>query len=211
MSVTLVLGSASASRAAILTRAGLPFDQLAADIDEAALVTDVPEPRVQAQMLATTKAHAVADALVEHHGVTEPTYVIGADSVFEFEGQAFGKPRHPEVAIQRWRDQRGKSGQLHSGHSIIVILDGKKQRVLQETVSATVTFADVSDTVIENYVATGEPLFVAGGFTLEGHGATMVSSIDGDPNAVLGLSLRAIRDMLERVNVDLTALWAPAS
>lgn len=73
------------------------------------------------------------------------------------------------------------------------------------------TFADVSDTVIENYVATGEPLFVAGGFTLEGHGATMVSSIDGDPNAVLGLSLRAIRDMLERVNVDLTALWAPAS
>lgn len=211
MSVSLVLGSASASRAAILTRAGLPFYQLAADIDEAALVIDIPEPRVQAQMLATAKAHAVADLLVEHHGVTEPTYVIAADSVFEFEGQAFGKPRDPKVAVQRWCDQRGKSGVLHSGHSIIVILDGKKQRVLQETVSATVTFADASDTVIENYVATGEPLFVAGGFTLEGHGATMISGVDGDPNAVLGLSLRAIRDMFERVNVDLTALWTPAN
>lgn len=210
MSVTLVLGSASAARAAILTRAGIPFRQFSADIDEAALVTDIPEPRAQAQTLATAKAHAVADRLIDQHEVVGPTYVIAADSVFEFAGRPYGKPQRPEIAIQRWHDQRGKSGVLHSGHSIIAILAGKKQRVLQETVSATVSFANVSKTVIQDYVATGEPLFVAGGFTLEGHGATMISGVEGDPNAVLGLSLRAVREMLERLDVHLTTLWNAA-
>lgn len=207
MSVTLLLGSASTSRAAILTRAGIPFTQLAADIDEAALVTDVPEPRVQAQALATAKAHAVCDMLLRDARPVEPTYIIAADSVFEFEGHAYGKPQHPDVATERWRAQRGKSGILHSGHTIIAALGGRKQRILQETVSATVAFANVSDSVIDDYVATGEPLFVAGGFTLEGHGATMIAGVDGDPNAVLGLSLRAVREILERLGVALTPLW----
>ena len=207
MSVTILLGSASTARAAILTRAGVPFTQLAADIAEAALVTNIPEPRVQAQALATAKAHAVADRLLRDRKPQDPTYVIAADSVFEFEGQAHGKPRHPEVAVERWHAQRGKSGILHSGHTVIAILGGRKQRILQETVSATVAFADVSDSVIDDYVATGEPLFVAGGFTLEGHGATMIAGVNGDPNAVLGLSLRAVRDMLDRLGVSMTALW----
>lgn len=211
MSITLVLGSASAARADILRRAGLPFQQLAADIDEAALVTDIATPPAQAQSLATAKAHAVADAFLEQHNQNQPTYILAADSVFEFEGQAFGKPHHPQVATQRWRAQRGRTGHLHSGHSVLALLDGGKQRILQETVSAKVTFADVSDAVIADYVATEEPLFVAGGFTLEGHGATMISSIEGDPNAVLGLSLRAVREMLDRFGVSMTQLWQTAS
>lgn len=207
MSVTILLGSASSARAAILTRAGIPFTQLAADIDEAALVTDIPEPRVQAQALATAKAHAVANKLLHDPQPHDPTYIIAADSVFEFEGQAYGKPQRPEVATQRWRAQRGRSGMLHSGHTVVAVLGGRKQRILQETVSATVSFADVTDSVIDDYVATGEPLFVAGGFTLEGHGATMITGVDGDPNAVLGLSLRAVREMLDRLGVSMTALW----
>lgn len=210
MSTHLVLGSASAARAAILTRAGIPFTQLAADIDESALAVDIPGPRAQAQALATAKAHAVADMLVEQHQPSVPTYVIAADSVFEFQGQAFGKPKLPKIAVQRWQAQRGKAGMLHSGHAIIGLLNGQKQRVLQESVSADVVFADVSDAVINDYVATGEPLFVAGGFTLEGYGATMVSEVRGDPNAVLGLSLRAVREMLDRLSVSLTTLWGSA-
>ena len=207
MTINIVLGSASSARAAILERAGIPFTQTPADIDETALVTEIPRPRVQAQALATAKAHAVADILMTQQQVDQPTYVIAADSVFEFEGQPYGKPHRPDIAQQRWKAQRGKTGTLHTGHCIIAILGGQKQRLLQETVSARVTFANVSDAVIEDYIATGEPLGVAGGFTLEGYGATMVSAVDGDPNAVLGLSLRAVRELLERVGVTLTQLW----
>lgn len=203
----LVLGSASTARSRILERAGIPFSQLPVDIDEAALVKDIVKPRIQAQTLATAKAHAVADRVLDQHPTTEPIYIVAADSVFELEGQAFGKPLRTDIAIARWRAQRGKTGQLHSGHTLIVLLAGKKQRVLQETVSASVSFADVSDAEIDDYVATGEPLNVAGGFTLEGRGATLVSGVHGDPNAVLGLSLRAVREMLQRVGVSLTGWW----
>src|SRR5699024_3605450 len=174
---------------------------------ETALVADVPEPRVQAQALATAKAHAVSDMLLRDTLPDGPTYIIAADSVFEFEGHAYGKPQHPDVAIERWRAQRGKAGILHSGHTIRAVLGGRKPRIVQETVSPPIAFANVSHSVIDDYVATGEPLFVAGGFTLEGHGATMIAGVDGDPNAVLGLSLRAVRDMLDRLGVSMTALW----
>ena len=207
MTINIVLGSASPARAQILRRAGIPFRQVAADLDEQSLVTDLPEPRVQAQALATAKGHAVADMLLTQHRISDPTYVIAADSVFEFDGQAFGKPHTPETAMRRWQAQRGKTGILHSGHCVIALLSGRKQRALQETVSAAVSFADVTDTVIDAYVATGEPLGVAGGFTLEGHGATMITGVDGDPNAVLGLSLRAVREMLQRLDVSLTSFW----
>lgn len=205
----IILGSASAARAGILRRAGIPFTQLPADIDEAAHGMDITEPRVQAQHLALAKAHAVANLAISRRRPEEPTYILAADSVFEFQGQAYGKPHQPQIAKQRWLQQRGKSGTLHSGHCLIAVVQGQKLRVLQQTVSAQVTFAQVSSDVIDDYVATGEPLHVAGGFTLEGHGATMISSIHGDPNAVLGLSLRAVREMLARVDVSITKLWNP--
>lgn len=207
MTPQLILGSASSARAAILQRAGIPFAQLPADIDEAGFVADIIKPRVQAQALATAKAHAVVGRLLAEHSPSAPTYVIAADSVFELDGAPYGKPHTPQVAKQRWLAQRGRTGLLHSGHCVIAVIDGVAQRVVQETVTASVTFADVSERVIDDYVATGEPLHVAGGFTLEGHGATMVSAVDGDPNAVLGLSLRALREMLARLGVQLTSLW----
>jgi len=207
MKHSLVLGSASAARASILERAGIAFTQLAADIDEAALVEQDAKPRVQAQALATAKAHRVANRMIAQHQISAPAYIVAADSVFEFEGRAFGKPLRADVAAERWRAQRGKAGCLHTGHTLIVVLDGNKQRVLQETVSASVSFAHVSETEINDYVATGEPLNVAGGFTIEGRGATLVSGVEGDPNAVLGLSLRAVREMLQRVGVSLTSWW----
>lgn len=209
MTPQLVLGSASTARAAILQRAGIPFTQLPADIDEARFAADITKPRVQAQGLATAKAHAVVARLLEDHSPNTPTYVIAADSVFELDGLAYGKPRTPEVARQRWLTQRGRTGLLHSGHCVIAVVDGAAQRMVQETVTASVTFADASQRVINAYIATGEPLHVAGGFTLEGHGATMVSAVNGDPNAVLGLSLRALREMLARLGVHLTDLWTP--
>jgi len=207
MKHSLVLGSASAARANILERAGIPFSQLAADIDEAALVEESAKPHVLAQALATAKAHAVTDRIIDQHQTIGPTYIVASDSVFEFEGRAYGKPLQADIATERWRAHRGKTGCLHSGHTLIVLMDGNKQRVLQETVSASVSFADVSDAEIEDYVATGEPLNVAGGFTLEGRGAALVSGVEGDPNAVLGLSLRAVREMLQRVGVSMTSWW----
>lgn len=211
MTIQLVLGSASSARADILRRAGLPFIQRPADIDEAALAAGIALPGDQAQALAIAKAHAVADILLSEGQVAVPTYVIAADSVFEFEGQAYGKPLQPGVAQQRWQAQRGKSGILHSGHCVIAIRGSEKRHVAEETVSAVVSFAQVSDAVIEDYVATGEPLYVAGGFTLEGHGATMIDRVEGDPNAVLGLSLRAVRELLESMGVSLTKLWKTAN
>ncbi len=207
MKIQLVLGSASPARADILRRAGLPFIQRPADIDEETLAAQIAQPRDQAQALATAKAHAVADLLLSEQRLEQPTYVIAADSVFEFYGQPYGKPHQPEIARQRWRAQRGKNGILHSGHCVIALIDHQKQHVVEETVSAGVTFAQVTDAVIDDYVATGEPLHVAGGFTLEGYGATMVDRVEGDPNAVLGLSMRAVRELFDSVGVSLTKLW----
>lgn len=210
MTIEIILGSASSARADILRRAGLPFRQRPADIDEEALAATIALPREQAQALATAKAHAVADLLLTEHQITRPTYIIAADSVFEFEGKPYGKPLQPDVARARWQAQRGKTGTLHSGHCVIAIKDHQKREVAEETVSANVSFATVSDAVIEDYIATGEPFYVAGGFTLEGHGATMIDRVEGDPNAVLGLSLRAIRELLESMGVTLTKLWQVA-
>ena len=209
--IDLILGSASSARADILRRAGLPFRQRPADIDEAALAATIRLPRDQAQRLATAKAHAVADLVLSERPVTDPTYIIAADSVFEFEGTPYGKPLQANVARTRWHAQRGKTGTLHTGHCILELSDNQTQRIGEETVSADVSFAQVSDAVIEDYLATQEPLFVAGGFTLEGHGATMIERIDGDPNAVLGLSLRAVRELLETMGISLTTLWQVAN
>jgi len=210
MTIDIILGSASSARAHILRRAGLSFHQRPADIDEEALAATIALPQEQAQALATAKAHTVADLLLLEHQITRPTYIIAADSVFEFEGKPYGKPLQPDVARVRWQAQRGKTGTLHSGHCVIEIQDQQKREVAEEVVSANVSFARVSDAVIEDYIATGEPLNVAGGFTLEGYGATMIERVEGDPNAVLGLSLRAVRELFEGMGVSLTKLWQVA-
>lgn len=202
----IVLGSASSARAGILTRAGLNFTTVVAEVDETALTVELGEvtPAALAEALAQAKAENVATQ-VQHR--LSDALVIGADSVFDLDGVAYGKPLEPKLAIERWKAQRGKTGTLHTGHSLYEIRDGEILRQASRVDSAQVSFASVTDEDIERYVATGEPLGCAGGFTLEGYGAAMIDSVAGDPNTVLGLSVNVLRQMLTDWEYSLTSFW----
>ena len=150
-----------------------------------------------AAALAQLKCRAVAS------GVDDPdALVVGCDSVLAFEGEILGKPGDPATATARWRRMRGRSGVLHTGHCVrrggVEVVD---------TSSAVVHFADVSDAEIDAYVATGEPLQVAGGFTIDGIGGAFVRGIEGDHHTVVGIGLPLLRDLLADVGVTWTDLW----
>lgn len=209
----LVLASASPGRARILTDAGIAYDVVVSDVDEDAVVRDAverlgePDAHDTALLLARAKAESVA-ALQDADGAV----VLGCDSVFEFEGVAYGKPYTAEVAAERWRAMRGKSGVLHSGHWLIDNRsdepgDGGTGATVGAVTSATVSFVDASDAEIEAYVASGEPLPCAGGFTIDGRGAAFVHRVEGDPNAVVGLSVSTLRQLLSSAGLSVTDLW----
>ena len=197
----LILASASPARARILQAAGIPFTVLVSDVDEDAVAARHPEttPEQTALLLAQAKARDVgqrseaADALV-----------VGCDSVFELDGVPYGKPWEPEVAVERWLMQSGRSGVLHTGHWVVDTRGGSQAG---GTSSATVAFAAVDEDQIRAYVATQEPLQCAGAFTIDGRGAAFIESVQGDPNAVIGLSVSALRSALGQLGVDLTAYW----
>lgn len=207
----LILASASPARARILQAAGIPFTVLVSDVDEDAVSARHPEatPVETALLLAQAKARDVAarpeaaDALV-----------VGCDSVFELDGVPYGKPWEPEVAVERWLLQSGRSGDLHTGHWVVDTrapadrAGETEQAQAGSTSSATVSFAAVDEPQIRAYVATQEPLQCAGAFTIDGRGAAFVESVQGDPNAVIGLSVSALRRALRDLGVDLTAFWA---
>ena len=154
-------------------------------------------------------------ARVAREGVDAPTLVLGCDSVFEFEGRAHGKPYEPEVAVERWRAQAGRAGVLHSGHWLGLVLpeSGAPVGVPSEAgvVSAVVRFGAVTEAEIRAYVSTGEPLHCAGAFTVDGAGAALVDGVDGDPNAVIGLSVAWLRRACAALGQDLTRLWEPSN
>ncbi|CAM3608435.1 Maf family protein [Micrococcus luteus] len=211
--LALVLGSASPGRADVLRRAQVPFRVLVSDVDEdavgAAAARDAgraPSPGELAGLLAAAKGRDVA-ARVVAEGVDRPTLVLGCDSVFEFEGSAYGKPYEPEVAVQRWRAQAGRMGTLHTGHWLGLVLPDGTRAEREGVVSAEVTFAAVDEPTIRAYVATGEPLHCAGAFTIDGAGAALVESVHGDPNAVIGLSVVWLRRAASELGVALAALW----
>jgi septum formation protein len=134
--------------------------------------------------------------------------VLGGDSAFEFHGSIYGKPHLPEVARERWYAQRGESGVLHSGHWLIDARDGVIGRAIGGVAEARVHFADdITDAEIDAYVATGEPLEVAGAFTIDSKGAGFIERIDGDPHAVVGLSVPLLRHLVRQLGVEWTALW----
>lgn len=205
----LVLGSNSPGRAAVLTAAGIAFAQQASHVDEDAVVAAATasgetqlSPADEAQLLAEAKAADVAQAL--RANPTGSRLVLGCDSVFEFEGVAYGKPHTPEVALERWLAQRGREGVLHSGHCLIDLETGRQAT---ECVSSTVRFADISDEELDAYIATGEPLPCAGAFTVDGRAAALIDSIEGDFHAVVGLSPAALRRMLAELGYPLTLVW----
>lgn len=172
-------------------------------VDEEATVAGRvdPSPADVAVLLARAKAEAVA-ALPE----ARDALVLACDSVFDLDGEAMGKPGSAQVARTRWESMRGRSGVLRTGHCLI---DTESGRVAEELVSTTVTMGDADDDEIEAYIATGEPLQVAGGFTLDGRGAPFIAGIDGDPGNVIGVSLPAVRRLARELGHPWPSLVVP--
>lgn len=195
----LVLASTSPARKKLLTEAGLKFSVIAPGVDEDALVEKL-QPQTADELtglLAKAKAMAVANQF-------EDALVLGCDSALEFGGEILGKPLVPEIAIARWKKMRGRSGFLHSGH---FLYDTAAKNGLLAVSKTEVHFADLSDLEIENYVATKEPLNVAGAFTIDGMGGAYVEKIVGDYHTVVGLSLVALRRLVVALGHDYQALW----
>lgn len=194
----LVLASQSPARLALLRQAGLAPEVVVSGVDEDALTA--PTPGELARILAEAKAAAVA-ARPETAGAL----VVGCDSVLELDGRALGKPADAEDATARWKSMRGRSGILRTGHCVIDTAAGGRQ--VSATASTTVRFGDPTDDEIAAYVESGEPLFVAGAFTLDGRSAPFIDGIDGDPGNVIGLSLPLLRRLLAGLDVAITDLW----
>ena len=196
---TLVLASQSPARLQTLRNAGIEPVVIVSGVDESRL--DGLPPRELALGLAELKCEAVA----VRDGLPEDALVLGCDSVLELDGKALGKPGTPEEATQRWVDMRGRSGVLVTGHSLTDTATGKQ---VSRTAVTTVHFAEVSDEEIEAYVATGEPLWVAGAFTVDGLGGAFVTGIEGDYHNVVGVSLPLLREMLSELGHSWPGLWA---
>lgn len=200
----VLLASASTSRYRLLVDGGVkPFVQVSA-VDEDAIAADLGAVSTAhlVEQLAVAKGRAVASDIT----VTDEKnlLIIAADSMLEFDGVAYGKPGTPETAKSRWQAMRGKSGYLYSGHWIFDLVTGQE---LTGVAGAQVHFGEVTDIEIDRYVASGEPLNVAGGFTHEGRSAAFIESINGDVAAVAGMSMNLIRQLTGQMGISWTEIW----
>lgn len=207
MTVELILASASPARLATLRSAGVEPEVIVSDVDEPAAIARAEAglggalaSDDVALLLARAKCEAVAD------GTDADALVLGCDSVLEFDGCTFGKPADAAEATDRWRRMRGHSGTLHTGHWLVDARDESTGATFGVVASTVVHFADLTDAEIEAYVATGEPLKVAGAFTIDGLGGPFVRRIEGDHHNVVGLSLPVLREMLGEVGVTFDQL-----
>jgi len=203
----LVLGSASAGRLAVLRSAGADPVVVVSGVDEDAIIAalggDAPE-RLVAE-LATAKAHAVAENLPDE--VAADAVVIGCDSMLQIGDRLCGKPGSSEAALQQWRLMAGRAGHLHTGHCVLRVNDGSVTAGESETRSTTVHFANPAPTDLNAYIDSGEPVGVAGGFTLDGRGGWFIDRIEGDPSNVIGVSLPLLRTLLARLGLPIAPLW----
>lgn len=196
-----MLASASPARLALLRAAGFAPRAVVSGVAEDG-VDDLPADQA-ARLLAERKAGAVAERLVgdgDHAAL-----VVGCDSLLAFAGEVRGKPSSADEVIEWWRGYRGRTGTLVSGHAVVDLASGRRAAATAATV---VRFGHPTDREVESLAATGEPMAVAGGFTLDGYCAPFVDGIDGDHGTVLGLSLPLLRRLLAEVGVDITSLWA---
>jgi septum formation protein len=194
----LVLASASPARLSLLRQAGLAPHVVVSDVDE----STVQAPRVaeQVALLASAKAAAVAKRETD-------ALVIGADSLLEFRGKPLGKPADAAQARERWQRMAGRSGVLHTGQALFDVREGAVVSRDIAVASTVVYFASPTPAELEAYLATGEPLAVAGAFTLDGLGAPFVRRVEGDPAAVVGLSLTVLRTQLGKRGLAISDLW----
>ncbi|MEW2460054.1 MULTISPECIES: Maf family protein [unclassified Microbacterium] len=207
------LASTSPARLMLLRHAGIEPLTLAPDVDEDALAAAAEErvgplaPADLVLLLARAKAAAVAERLSadgDFDGL-----VIGGDSMFELAGRVYGKPYTPEEATRRWQEMRGATGVLHSGHSVFRVSPGATPVEATAVAEAAVTFADdLDDAEIAAYVASGEPLLVAGAFTVDSLGGAFITRVEGDPSTVVGMSLSTVRRLAGELGVRWTDLWS---
>ena len=230
----LVLASQSPARLATLKSAGVIPEVVVSGVDEDKVLADATErfgeldPADAVLVLAQAKAEEVASRLEDARDNAEAggsdgddgspaelaenpadVIVVGCDSMLEFDGVVVGKPADAEVARERWRSMRGGKGVLHSGHWVVDLRDddaGGTGGTLGSTSSTTVWFADIDDDEIDAYIATGEPLHVAGAFTIDGLGGPYVERIEGDHHGVVGLSLPLLRELLAELGVPWRSL-----
>lgn len=203
----VVLGSASTGRLGVLRSAGVEPVVIVSGVDEDAIIAEHPgTPAEVVLALAEAKAHDVASKVPADLAVD--CVVIGCDSMLLLDGQLCGKPGTAEAARARWQAQAGRSGVLLTGHCVIRLTDNAALRVVSETDSTTVHFATPSDVDLDAYIASGEPLAVAGGFTLDGLGGWFVDSIEGNPSNVIGLSLPTLRQLLSTLDINVSQIWA---
>jgi septum formation protein len=184
---TIVLASQSTSRLRLLQGAGLSPKVMVSYVDEETEFFNEMAPKDMVIALAITKAHTVLEK------IDFPAIVIGCDSTFDVDGQSFGKPGTPELAVERAKKISGRSGLLHTGHCVIDTTSGKE---IADRVTTKVHFSKMSDTEIDDYVASGEPLHVAGGFTLDGFGSPFIPVIEGDYTSVVGISMPFLRSAM---------------
>ena len=198
----LYLASTSPARLATLRAAGIEPIVVHSNVDEDAAVAAAGPltPEEMVLLLARLKAEAVLGP--EVNGL-----VLGGDSAFELDGGVFGKPHTAAVARERWELQRGREGVLHSGHWLIDHRGGEVRGASGEVSSAHVQFADVTDAEIDAYIATGEPLQVAGAFTIDSLGAAFIEGVRGDPHAVVGVSVATVRRLVRGFGVEWPSLW----
>ena len=200
----VVLASASPSRKRLLDSVGIRAQVLVSGVDEEDPNLNALAPAELVVALAILKAHTVKSQVGQNH------LIIGCDSTFEFNGKSLGKPGTPEVAIARCKELRGNFGLLHTGHCII---DTEQGIEISDLSTSKVYFAEMTDSEIKAYVSSGEPLEVAGGFTLDGLSAPFVSRIEGDPSGIIGLSLPLLRRAVNSLGLrweELSGMSVPA-
>lgn len=195
--LSFVLASASPARKRLLQSVGIEPTVRPSDFDESQI--QLTDPLALVEELALGKANVVVPQFADAQAL-----VMGCDSVLAIQGEIYGKPETPEIAIARWQTMRGQVGQLYTGHALI---DTQQQRTVVKTGITQVYFAEICDREIEAYVATGEPLKCAGCFALEGKGGSFVEKIDGCHTNVIGLSLPLLRQMLMQLGYQITDFW----
>lgn len=225
MTKSLLLASASPARKTTLLNAGITPMIAVANLDEDALLDDYlashPDQELrrralaQVKLLAQAKTRAVAESL-EAGGAPVltatgeaveayiPDVIVGCDSMLEIGNEIVGKPHTPEVARERLRAMSGTVGYLHSGHCVIDVAAGREVSAVS---TAAVHIAELTDLEIERYVATGEPLVVAGSFTVDGFGGPFIDRIEGDYHGIVGISLPLLRQLLAKLNYSITDFW----